>query len=185
MTNNETFKMPTFIFTGHNGDLPGPSTETFSLNGGELLKVTICNGTLSNVTVQRSTLSNSSINNCQLFNCVIIDSKIINSRLHETRVEGSTLDECVTTTSPLLFRKFPPEIRNAIFKEAVGFEQRKPDHWLTPSLLIALRADPELYREALRSYYEVNSYFLKGWDVFKPNSMSHKAVEGIQKLLIR
>jgi hypothetical protein len=56
----------------------------------------------------------------------------------ECKFSSMSTEDCDITTSPLAFRKFPPEIRAAIFKEAP-----------TVQLMAALRADTELYHDAM------------------------------------
>jgi hypothetical protein len=56
---------------------------------------------------------------------------------------------------PLTLRKLPLEIRDMIYELIVG-----TDSWngKTPSLILALRGDQELYKEALRDFYDNNTF---------------------------
>jgi hypothetical protein len=61
----------------------------------------------------------------------------------------------------ITLRRFPPELREMVFHSAMIKIEGK-----TPQLLIALRADRELYAEALIVYYKVNDFEVRydiGW----------------------
>jgi hypothetical protein len=51
-------------------------------------------------------------------------------------------------------RKFPPEIRDMIYKLTLAGEWNAK----TPTFIIALRGDSELYHEALKVFYETNTF---------------------------
>jgi hypothetical protein len=75
---------------------------------------------------------------CGFLNCDIEISNLSCCSVAECKFSSMSTEDCDITTAPLAFRKFPPEIRAAIFKEAP-----------TVQLMVALRADTELYHEAM------------------------------------
>jgi uncharacterized protein YjbI with pentapeptide repeats len=74
----------------------------------------------------------------KFLNCDVKDSNLSNCHLHQTKFTAGTLVYSLVTKSPLAFRKFPAEVRAMIFSNGVSLE-----------LLVALKADPELYWEAV------------------------------------
>jgi hypothetical protein len=52
-----------------------------------------------------------------------------------------------------LLRKFPPEIREEIFKLTVGDWDDK-----TPALIKAIRGDREMYLEVMKIFYRINTF---------------------------
>jgi hypothetical protein len=58
------------------------------------------------------------------------------------------------TKPSITLRRFPAEIRQAIFKLTVGDWEGK-----TPALIKALRGDREMYLEAMEVFYKINTYF--------------------------
>jgi hypothetical protein len=89
------------------------------------------------------------------------ESTAIESKLHEVTLARSKIERCAITTCPLALRKFPPEIREMIFKHCMPEYAPK-----TPEILIALRGDQGLYHEAIRIYHEINFY------TFRPNALA-------------
>jgi hypothetical protein len=72
----------------------------------------------------------------------------------------------IPTTTTL--RKFPPEVRNAIWKLCLGVKdiESMVKHGevvanVTPELLVALRADSRLYNEVLEVFYDIVTFELK------------------------
>lgn len=55
----------------------------------------------------------------------------------------------------------------------------------TPSLLIALRADPEMYEEALESYYRINTFRLTRLAVAAiDDDLSEKTLNSVRKIIV-
>jgi uncharacterized protein YjbI with pentapeptide repeats len=138
---------------------------------------TLC--TLKHVEIHGSTISGSTLSDCQLSNCTIDDSSLVNSKLHETKIVNCSMDNCSMTSSTSVFRKFSPEIRAMIFARCIHFNKNK-----TPALLIALRGDKELYREAIHFFYNLNWFRVRLGNLAEFESMSKKAIENIRKLII-
>jgi hypothetical protein len=66
-------------------------------------------------------------------------------------------------SSPNALRRCPPEIRDIIYAHALEepeniFTNQRP----TPVLLVTLRCEEDLYKEALEIYYKVNFFCLDG-----------------------
>jgi uncharacterized protein YjbI with pentapeptide repeats len=132
--------------------------------------------TFDNCKLDRTTIHNSTFKNCRLINCVVRDSSFVDSKLHETNTANSDFLRTTNTRSRLAFRKFPPEVREMIFRRCLYFGGK------TPSLLIALRGDPELYREALVLFYKLNIFRLNGSNYTAAKLMSKSAVQGIHSI---
>jgi hypothetical protein len=80
---------------------------------------------------------------------------------------------------PKGLRAFPAEVRNMVYRAAGSFEGK------APNLIKALRADRELYDEAMKVFLESNTYILcseNGWGF---GDMSEEALAGIKKLEIK
>lgn len=117
--------------------------------------------------VRRVEVDTSIANNCQfvystlrginkLHRCVLFDC-LVGSR--------TTLNHCQVITATLGFRRFPVEIRVLIFLKAIDWKGT------TPPLVIALRGDPQLYREALEQLYK-NNWFTYSWKNFDPRKFA-------------
>lgn len=77
------------------------------------------------------------------------------------------------------FRRFPPEIREQIFRPlCVQWNGR------TPHLIKALRPDRELYQEALYIFYRNNRFRLHKWNGWTFGDMTKKAVLTFTKITI-
>jgi hypothetical protein len=102
------------------------------------------------------------------------------SEVHETKIHSSSMDGCIVTTSPLALRKFPPEIREMIFQRCIDTRDNK-----SPSIIIALRGDKELYREAIKVFYKLN-FFRLTWETAPSRKfLSAHTIGSIKKLLMR
>ena len=92
-------------------------------------------------------------------------------------------------------RQFPPEIREMVFfaslsnckgnthTPTIAFNSRQTIEKTTPALLIALRADEQLYQEAISVYYRMNEFELGnvedlGW-LGELKDEIHKAVSNV------
>ncbi len=89
------------------------------------------------------------------------------------------MDNCTMTSSPLAFRKFPPEIRAMIFNGCIHFGGFK-----TPAIIIALRGDKEMYEEDIQIFYKLNLFRVKLQNLPDFEAMSIKAIQGIRRLAI-
>ncbi|KAF4628089.1 hypothetical protein G7Y89_g10064 [Cudoniella acicularis] len=112
--------------------------------------------TLSNLTIETSNIYGSTLYNCDISNSTIQDSKVFNCRLHHIEATNSAVGaKSVFTTSPLALRRFPPEIRELIYKLSLRWRGQ------TPRLLQALCGDPELYYKALAVMTRFNIFVLR------------------------
>src|SRR3954447_20780508 len=73
-------------------------------------------------------------------------------------------------TDSLSLRFLSPELRLMIFHLTLKM-RRKNGKQITPSLLIALRGDPQLYEETLEVFYKINAFEItkKNIDGFESN----------------
>lgn len=110
--------------------------------------------TLSAGTFQLSWSRTPSANNdrkVQVFNCNIWNSEVSNVVIHaNNKWSNTSTNRCVTIQSPLAFRKFPPELRETIFRQAIlEYIGLFDGYRTTTPLIAALRGDPALYLEAV------------------------------------
>jgi hypothetical protein len=141
---------------------------------------TIRNCILRFVEVRSSTIQNSTLYDCRLFNCVVQKSTLTNTQLYETKIKKRcTIKGCTAAMSPLALRKLPPEVREMIFRYCVGFTDGK-----TPPLIVALRGDKKLYREAMRLFYKLNFFTLNKRTAALCWDMGATAGQNIQQLKI-
>jgi hypothetical protein len=84
------------------------------------------------------------------------------------------------TSSPkaCLFRKFPPEIREIIFKEAIEWDGKMPN------LIVALRGDPELYFEAHEVLCKSNVFIMSNRNEAGRKLMPSNVYKSIHRLRI-
>ena len=142
--------------------------------------------TMKNIQLHSCAVSGSTLNKCQLSNCVIKNSSLLDSTLHVSKIISCSLDDCSVTRAPLSFRKFPPEIRAAIFAYCLDWVSSEDTRVRkTPVLLVALRGDPELYPEAIDLFYKQNCFRVNLENFDDCNSMSKNVLEKITNLKIR
>ena len=131
----------------------------------------------NNCLFRRINISDSLCNNSQFMNSAIRGTILNHCILFDcTWDEKTTLKHCQTITAPLAFRRFPAEIRALIFEEAVEWDGKMPN------LVVALRGDPQLYREALGRFSKKNEFIYAG-----PNAIiaaPRAAIERIESLSI-
>jgi len=138
----------------------------------KLRNSTIRNGILRFVEVRSSTIQNSTLYDCKLFNCVVQKSTLTSTQLYETKVkERCMIKGCTAAMSPLALKKLPPEVREMIFRHCVDFTEGK-----TPPLIVALRGDKKLYREAMRLFYKLNYFTLNTLTAELCRAMGAKAM---------
>jgi hypothetical protein len=130
-------------------------------------------------------LESSFCNNSQLFNSTIQSTTLHRSILFDcTWNETIATKHCQIIDKPLAFRRFPAEIRALIFEGAVEYNSEKVDcqgFSGMPPLVVALRGDPLLYREALAQFYKNNEFTYFGPFGLRAPQV---AVERIQSLSI-
>jgi hypothetical protein len=81
--------------------------------------------------------------------------------------------------SPSALRKVPPEVREMIFRYCVDFTDGE-----TPPLIVALRGDKKLYREAMRLFYKFNFFTLNKRTAALCSDMGATACRNIHQLKI-
>jgi hypothetical protein len=150
------------------------------LHGIEIRKAVIRSSSLNYIHIHGSTISDSTLKKCKLFNCIIRDCSLTEYEVHETKIHSSSMDGCIVTTSPLALRKFPPEIREMIFQRCIDTRDNK-----SPSIIIALRGDKELYREAIKVFYKLNFFKLTWGTAPSCKFLSANTIGSIKKLLMR
>ncbi|KAF8849578.1 hypothetical protein BDZ45DRAFT_680434 [Acephala macrosclerotiorum] len=160
-----------------------PIIEHSILKGSLHRRTSFKNCALRYAEIHCSTISDCTVDNCKLFNCTIQKSSLLTSRIHECKTISSSMSHCQTTSSPLAFRRFPAEIREMIFQGCIT--NATNSHKRTPKILIALRCDPEIYQEALRCYYKLNSFTLEQANLSKCSELSLKVLGNIEKLKIK
>jgi hypothetical protein len=116
------------------------------------------------------------VHSSDIINSTIARSGLYTSALHKCKLTNNTIRDSEITTSPLALRRFPPEIRQVIFREALG------GMVYTPELIIALRGDPQLYFEALEVLGKTCFFRVSEWNVESRKSMSLGTYETIQNL---
>ncbi|KAE9378850.1 hypothetical protein N431DRAFT_396722 [Stipitochalara longipes BDJ] len=146
-----------------------------TLRHADIFGSTISGSILSNVKLSNCAIDGSTLNVVRLTNSTVVSSSLVDSKLHETPIANCSMDNCTMTSSPLAFRKFPPEIRSMIFAGCIDFNHRK-----TPVVLVALRSDKEIYEEAIQIFYKLNWFRVKLQNLSGFGSMSRKALESIQ-----
>jgi hypothetical protein len=119
---------------------------------------------ISQCRIQTSQVESEEIENSFLTNCKVITYAVFGSALHECELQmkadqGQTPQRLAIQKSPLASGKFVPEIRIIIFAYALR------DTWSehrakVPSLIVALRADPQLYNEALDIFCSLHTFNL-------------------------
>jgi hypothetical protein len=94
--------------------------------------------------------------------------------------------------SPNALRGVAPEIRAIIFEYALRLPEIKhigthlnSTLYPTPRLLAALRGTPDLYSEALQTFYKVNHFILDGTSFEVFNRLRIEAVQLVQNMCIR
>lgn len=96
----------------------------------------------------------------------------------------STSQNLPTPLSDQGFRAFPPEIRDEIYhfslEDTWGYIFNKENK--IPSLLKALRADQELYEEALAVFYKTNTFVLRQANQWSFQNMPQKLIAKISYL---
>lgn len=75
-------------------------------------------------------------------------------------------------------RAFPPEILELIFTPLLTFTGK------TPPLLVALRADPQLYQEALSTFRKLNTFKLHRGNKWMTGDMNPSAIQSIRALTV-
>jgi hypothetical protein len=125
-----------------------------------LLRVVTTNDCL----VNDSQFFNSTINRSILKNCVLFDC---------TWDEETTMEHCQVITETLAFRRFPSVVRTLIFEHAVE------GNGVMPPLIVALRGDQQLYREALNVFSKKNEFVYCGLKLADTN---HAAIARIYSL---
>jgi hypothetical protein len=143
----------------------------------KITKTEIRDCTLYYVTLEACQVINSKLYNCNTFNSTIKGSRLVDTQLHRTCFETSKLSRCIITTSPLAFGKFPTELRLMIFKYCLYFENRR-----SPALLVALRGDEKLYKEAIQLFYTLNPFPLDHNMLVRCHTLSLAALSRISKL---
>jgi uncharacterized protein YjbI with pentapeptide repeats len=83
------------------------------------------------------------VHSCDIINTTVARSGLSKSALYECKLINNSIRDSEVTTSPLAFRKFPTEVRQIIFREALE------GMVYTSELIVALRGDPQLYFEIL------------------------------------
>jgi hypothetical protein len=129
--------------------------------------------------VYTSTISDSTLDSCTVFNSTFEACCAIDSKIHECKFAKLKITRCAVSTSPLAFRKFPPEIREMIFKGCLEVVDRK-----TPILLVALRGDLELYQEAIKLFKRVTAFQLDKKMCARFKTLSDSALSNISMLEI-
>jgi hypothetical protein len=86
--------------------------------------------------------------------------------------------EITSSLKACLFRKFPPEVREIIFDEAIEWDGK------TPALIVALRGDPVLYFEALEVLSKSNVFIMSKKNEETRRSMPSSVYKNIQRLWI-
>ncbi|CZR54703.1 uncharacterized protein PAC_04587 [Phialocephala subalpina] len=160
-----------------------PIIESSTLNGSLHRRTSFKLCTLRYVEIHCSTISECELDNCKLFNCTVQKSTLAASSLHECRTSSSSMEKCQMTSSPLAFRRFPPELREMIFQGRIT--NITNNRRRMPKILIALRCDPEMYQETLRCYYKLNSFTVLKSNLPKCLQVSSKALANIEKLKIK
>ncbi|KAN0115257.1 hypothetical protein V8E51_004801 [Hyaloscypha variabilis] len=133
------------------------------LSNSTLKSKTIHKSKLTKCTLIRITFHNSSVTDSVLKNCSVYDSIIRTSKLYNCKIYGTQgilrceLDGCKLLPAQPTLSKFPAEIREIIFKLCLA------ETWTgkTPSLIIALRCQKELYSQALEVFQKTNRFFLR------------------------
>ncbi|PMD36812.1 hypothetical protein L207DRAFT_532400 [Hyaloscypha variabilis F] len=123
------------------------------LSNSTLKSKTVHKSKLTKCTLIRITFHNSSITDSILKNCSMYDSIIHTSKLYNCKIYGT---QGMLRSQPTL-SKFPAEIREIIFELCLA------ETWTgkTPSLVIALRCQKELYSQALEVFQKMNRFFLR------------------------
>jgi len=155
--------------------------EDSTLRGATFRKTLIKNCVLRYVEIHTSTISHSVLEHCQLFNCTIDNGSAEDTKIHECKFKGLKMKRCKVTISPLGLRRFPPEIRQMIVHYAIPCDLVMQK---TPSILVALRDDQELYHEAIRAFYQQDWCCISSNNFSSMGSISVKAASNIQKLNI-
>jgi hypothetical protein len=142
--------------------------------------VLVRSSALDHVRIHGCTIADSALKKCKLFNCLVWNCLLIESEIHETRVQRSSMDSCNVTKSPLALRKFPVEVRKLIFQRCLHTCTNR-----SPSIIVALRCNKELYPEAIKLYYKLNYFRLLSTTVPVCKFTSANALGHVRKLLIR
>jgi len=123
-------------------------------------------------------------------------------KMHIKITQADTNSQTGAPKEPLTLRILPPELREKVFKYALQLPRQKhfpslppapscphrpqgcgPRHKSqTPSFLIAVRGDMELYGEALKVYYAVNKFYLNLKNVRSFTGLGHPAMNLIKRL---
>ncbi|KAL2074850.1 hypothetical protein VTL71DRAFT_8629 [Oculimacula yallundae] len=156
-----------------------PIIKTNQLHGHEVRNTVFISCNLRDMNLQGCTVSMSTLDNCKLSKCAVTNCNLVSTALHESKFASSSVERCKITTSPLALRKFPPELRILIFERCIDFEDR-----ITPSILSALRGDPELYSEAIDCFYRLNVIRITEKGLSDCDRMSAVTMRSVRRLHI-
>jgi len=139
-----------------NAKLDNANISKSTLKCFKLSSCTIANATLIACDIKDCEVRDSTVTDCQLSDSSINNSQISDTTLLRTKYERCSMTGCSTKLSPLALQKFPPEIRDRIFKYSI-WQHMRPDgeallKQTTPPIVVALRSHDDLYAEAVRIY---------------------------------
>jgi hypothetical protein len=80
-------------------------------------------------------------------------------------------------------RRIAPEIKTMIFEYALKMSSQ-PRPYSSPSLLVALRAVPDLYNEALEVFYKINTFILDVGSFTGFSRLKLEAVKLVRKVAL-
>ncbi|XMA08856.1 hypothetical protein WAI453_001647 [Rhynchosporium graminicola] len=138
---------------------------------------TVMSCTLRHVDLTGCNISFCNLDHCRLSDCTVTTCDLVNTTFHDSESTESWLEDREIITCPLALRRFSPDLRALIFERCIDFTKKK-----TPVILVALRGDPELYQEALRCFYRLNMFRIRGQNLSDCEKMSERAVAEMRRL---
>jgi hypothetical protein len=133
------------------------------------------------VKIHTSTIKGGVFTDAYFSNCQIKSSRVRRSTLHETGFDDLYGQKFTFTFSPLAFRKFPPAVRSLIFTHVLaGAADERGWAGEAPALIVALRTEPELYREAMDVMYKYQPLNVSYLPKYIPESL----YRNVQKLTL-
>ncbi|KAJ5038241.1 uncharacterized protein L3040_007108 [Drepanopeziza brunnea f. sp. 'multigermtubi'] len=178
-TGDFAFRRTVFLnCTLRNVSIYASSLTNCELRDVKIYTSSIAGGTLDKCDIANSAVSKSTLNYCDVLSSKITTSQITHSTLIKSAPTKSAVKACEINMSPPVLRKFPIELRQMMFGYCLQIEEDNK----SPALLMALRADKELYPEAIEMFYKLNYFTLNSVTIKTLDDLSPNAVMGIKNL---
>jgi hypothetical protein len=142
-----------------------------------LRKSKVEGGELASCEVQNSTIGKALVCETSILSCNVNDCTLIVSKQHGCKMLRTSKSGCKALYT---LRIFPAELREIIFEYSMERYGLLPNHM--PSLIPALRPDPELYHKALYILRNKSCFIASMYHVF---TISNSQAQYVRRMVLR